>query len=398
MFDDIICMNRYGETIRSLVQWDLNQTLFIYDTDFPIAPKFQYSNSNSSEALTVQSEYVSGVLQCVVPNQLMVEPYPITCYLYIPESEKGGTVVGMFKIPVRPRPKPSEFEYEDNVDIINIEKLRDITIEAKNAAEMAANDAESSANASASSASASATSAGNAAQSATNAASSASAASQSVTDAAYQVELAEAQVAVATQQATSANNSALVSEGHAVGTQNGVPVSSSSPYYHNNSKYWAEQAAAVASQTLGGLTDVALDNVSNGQVLTYDSDHGEWTNEDPVLPPSSLADLTDVDDNLNPSNGYLLRYNTQVGKWCAEVIELGDLSNVSIAGVPMDGAALVYSSLQGKWIPGNVQSDPYYAGTTAPTNTHIFWVDTANGGIMKRYNGSAWVTIPSVWT
>jgi len=42
--------------------------------------------------------------------------------------------------------------------------------------------------------------------------------------------------------ATSANVDALKSEGHALGTQNGTPVSSDSPYYHNNAKYWADEA------------------------------------------------------------------------------------------------------------------------------------------------------------
>lgn len=42
--------------------------------------------------------------------------------------------------------------------------------------------------------------------------------------------------------AASANVDALKSEGHALGTQNGTPVSSDSPYYHNNAKYWADEA------------------------------------------------------------------------------------------------------------------------------------------------------------
>ena len=36
---------------------------------------------------------------------------------------------------------------------------------------------------------------------------------------------------------------ALVSEGYAIGEQNGVPVTSDSPYYENNAKYWAEWTA-----------------------------------------------------------------------------------------------------------------------------------------------------------
>ena len=34
----------------------------------------------------------------------------------------------------------------------------------------------------------------------------------------------------------------------------------------------------------------------------------------------------------------------------------------------------------------------FHVGTTAPDNTNLLWIDTANG--LKYYNGSAWVTVP----
>ena len=37
-------------------------------------------------------------------------------------------------------------------------------------------------------------------------------------------------------------------------------------------------------------------------------------------------------------------------------------------------------------------SQVFYVGTTAPDNTNLLWIDTANG--LKYYNGSAWVTVP----
>ena len=40
-----------------------------------------------------------------------------------------------------------------------------------------------------------------------------------------------------------------IPEGWAVGTADGVPVSSESPFWHNNAKYYAEQAGADAAQT-----------------------------------------------------------------------------------------------------------------------------------------------------
>lgn len=45
------------------------------------------------------------------------------------------------------------------------------------------------------------------------------------------------------EQASSAEASALKAEGYALGQQNGTDVDSSSPYYHNNSKYYNDQSA-----------------------------------------------------------------------------------------------------------------------------------------------------------
>lgn len=65
--------------------------------------------------------------------------------------------------------------------------------------------------------------------------------------------------------ASGASASALKSEGHAVGQQNGSDVGSGSPYYHNNAKYYKEQAgssASAASGSAGTAADQAL--VSEG--------------------------------------------------------------------------------------------------------------------------------------
>lgn len=45
----------------------------------------------------------------------------------------------------------------------------------------------------------------------------------------------------------------------------------------------------------------------------------------------------------------------------------------------------------------NIVTNVFSASTTAPSNTKLLWIDTGNGGIMKYYNGSAWVAIASTW-
>lgn len=74
-------------------------------------------------------------------------------------------------------------------------------------------------------------------------------------------------------------NSSYDSEAWAVGERNGVPVTSGDPTYHNNSKYWSDQAPTNA---LANLTDVDLTDVTNGSILEYDSVGAEWH---ATLPP-----------------------------------------------------------------------------------------------------------------
>lgn len=41
----------------------------------------------------------------------------------------------------------------------------------------------------------------------------------------------------------------------------------------------------------------------------------------------------------------------------------------------------------------------FYAGTVAPADTSILWIDTtANTGGLKYYNGSTWVHVPVAYT
>lgn len=44
-------------------------------------------------------------------------------------------------------------------------------------------------------------------------------------------------------------------------------------------------------------------------------------------------------------------------------------------------------------------TDIFVAGTTAPSNTKLLWIDTtASSGGLKYYNGSAWKHVPVAWS
>ena len=58
--------------------------------------------------------------------------------------------------------------------------------------------------------------------------------------------------------ATNASNQALVSEGWAKGTQNGTEVTSESPYYHNNSKWYKDQAESIVGPSQSKITAIGI--------------------------------------------------------------------------------------------------------------------------------------------
>ena len=91
------------------------------------------------------------------------------------------------------------------------------------------------------------TKAGEAASSATSASGSASTATTKASEASASATSADDSATAASGSAASANTNALKAEGYAVGQQNGTDVESGSPYYENNAKYYAEEAAASAA-------------------------------------------------------------------------------------------------------------------------------------------------------
>lgn len=125
---EVTCLDSNGDIVTSLTQWDTNQSLIIEDSDFDIAPIFHFCNKNSERALGVKSVLKDGVITVDVPNTLLREPYTITAYVYLykgtnNEKEQSGKTVDVIRIPVRPKPQPTDFEYVDNINVVYIEDL-----------------------------------------------------------------------------------------------------------------------------------------------------------------------------------------------------------------------------------------------------------------------------------
>lgn len=120
---NIRCYDQYGNVITRLTQWDINRELRITGYDYTTTPIFHFAHNNDEEALTqigvVDGEYV----KVSVPNILLQTAERIRVYIYIHENDIGTTVYKL-DIPVDPKPKPNDYVYSDNTEVVLLSELK----------------------------------------------------------------------------------------------------------------------------------------------------------------------------------------------------------------------------------------------------------------------------------
>lgn len=121
---ELTCLDSYGESVTHLTQWDIDQSLIIENTGLTHAPLFHFCNKNSTEALVVTSSINNGVITVKVPNSLLQESFPIIAYMYVYSTATAAKTIETIRIPVRPRIKPSEYKYVENIDVVSAEGIK----------------------------------------------------------------------------------------------------------------------------------------------------------------------------------------------------------------------------------------------------------------------------------
>ena len=145
----------------------------------------------------------------------------------------------------------------------------------------------------------------------------------------YLADCQAAQTGAETAQGLS-EDSAEDAEAWAVGQRNGSDVPSTDPTYHNNAKYWSQQANPTV---LANLTDVDLNNLADGQIIAYDATSQKWKN---ITGGNTIAGLSDVSLTSLSANQFL-RYNATTQKWENYSLTAATSSNM---GLIMLGAGL----------------------------------------------------------
>ena len=118
-----VCLNCYGTyTTDSVYQWDLNHTLAITGLDPNYSPSVHFCNRKSTEAIVVKVTARGNSCTVPIPNELLAEPYDIIAYVYSYGAVDAKTVE-VINIPLIKRPKPTDYVFTENEDILNFMAL-----------------------------------------------------------------------------------------------------------------------------------------------------------------------------------------------------------------------------------------------------------------------------------
>lgn len=118
------CYDRYGLPVTHMTQWDSNATLMIHNYKCDVAPIIHFSTDKSATSKTVRSTIDSGVVSMVVPNALLLEPGVLDiCVFQYDVASDDGHVVRRYKLPILAKPKPDDYEYVENTEIIELSTL-----------------------------------------------------------------------------------------------------------------------------------------------------------------------------------------------------------------------------------------------------------------------------------
>lgn len=112
---NIKCFDANGDLLKRMYQWDVNQTILV--TGLPDAVTiFHFCNAGSDEAYVVVPTVTDEGYIVKVPNVLLENEVPIIMYSYQETGDEAFRTTFMIHIPVIPRIKPADYEFEDNVD------------------------------------------------------------------------------------------------------------------------------------------------------------------------------------------------------------------------------------------------------------------------------------------
>ena len=180
--------------------------------------------------------------------------------------------------------------------------------------------------------------------------------------------------------ATDSQGYAEDSEAWAVGERGGVPVSSGDETFHNNSKFWCDQASQYAQGVVFkgsvAFANIPTTGLSNGDMYNITDD---FTTDNRFIEGSGIKCAAGTNIVwIDSSSKWDILATVKIGN-------IDDLNDVSIT-TPSDNQVLTYDANSGEWINANAQS-----GATSLDNLTDVTIINAASGETLLYDGAKWV-------
>lgn len=118
------CYDQYDFPITNLTQWDSNVILHMHNYKFSAAPVVHFFTEHSESSKTVRATLEDNVVSVVVPNSLLLESGNLDiCVFQYDSVTDDGHVVRRYRLPIAAKPKPDDYEYVDNTEVIELSSL-----------------------------------------------------------------------------------------------------------------------------------------------------------------------------------------------------------------------------------------------------------------------------------
>lgn len=106
--------NAYASYVTdSLYQWDINQKLSVQGLNLSVAPEVHFSNATMDKAIVRQATLENNIVNVDIPNSLLQMPFKITAHIGV-YSGKTFKVIEKVEIPIKPKPRPADYQIEDS--------------------------------------------------------------------------------------------------------------------------------------------------------------------------------------------------------------------------------------------------------------------------------------------
>ena len=116
--------DKQGNVIEELTQWDSNRTIYIHGLTVDFPPAVHFSNGYSKKSYSSGSTLEDDVIVTTIPNVLLEQSDPISIYIYDYNVDtREGRTIELVKLPVRPKKKPDDYIYKENVTVVNVVAL-----------------------------------------------------------------------------------------------------------------------------------------------------------------------------------------------------------------------------------------------------------------------------------